>query len=134
MANDPHEYSADDLHPTAWGICTELGDGGWETIWRLTFTAPQPRRSIPVYDNGAGFRATLETTGGTGGVLRVLTREDAMAAKNYPLTFTSFGIVNDSVAEIREIQDRPRDWYAPFRNRPPGHRPPVRADRPDGRR
>lgn len=72
----------------------------------------------------AGFRATLETTGGTGGVLRVLTREDAMSAKNYPLTFTSFGIVNDSVAEIREIQDRPRDWYAPFRNRLP--------DRPSG--
>ncbi|MGW0180621.1 hypothetical protein [Nocardia sp. NPDC003345] len=118
MTDEPSGYSAENLRPTAWGICTELDDGHWETLWRLTFAAPRRAGSLPIHsDETAGFRATLETNGGTRAELRVSTRDDAMSAVYYPLTFTSFAIVNDSVGELREIQDRPRDWYAPFRDR-----------------
>ncbi|WP_062996570.1 hypothetical protein [Nocardia jinanensis] len=118
MTEEPPGYSAAHLRPTVWGTRAELDNGQWETVWRLTFATPQPRRSVPIHvDEKSGFRAILETNGGTRGDLRVSTRGDAMSAAYYPLTFTSFAIVNDSVAEIREIQGRPRDWYAPFRDR-----------------
>ncbi|WP_416566661.1 hypothetical protein [Nocardia testacea] len=118
MTDEPPGYSAADLRPTVWGSRTRHDDGRWETVWRLTFAAPRARRTSVVHqDEEAGFRAVLETHDGTEGELRVLTRRDAMSAEYYPLTFISFAIVNDTVAEIREIQGRPRDWYAPFRNR-----------------
>lgn len=118
MTEEHPDYSAADLRPTAWGSRTALDDGRWETVWRLTFAAARARQTLVVHqDEKAGFRATLETHGGTAGELRVLTRRDAMAPEYYPLTFTSFAVVNDTVGEIREIQGRPRDWYAPFRDR-----------------
>ncbi|MEU1520915.1 hypothetical protein ACH474_03700 [Nocardia rhamnosiphila] len=118
MTEEPPAYSAADLRPTVWGSRARYDDGRWETVWRLTFAAPRARQTLAVHqDEKAGFRAVLETYGGTGGELRVLTRRDAMAAEYYPLTFTSFAIVNDTVGELREIQGRPRDWYAPFRDR-----------------
>ena len=118
MTGESADYSAANLRPTVWGSRAELHDGRWETVWRLTFAAPRSRQTTVVHqDEKAGFRATLETHGGIGGELRVLTREDAMAPEYYPLTFTSFAIVNDAFGEIREIQGCPRDWYAPFRGR-----------------
>ncbi|MGW5381458.1 hypothetical protein [Nocardia sp. NPDC003963] len=118
MTHESPEYSGANLRPTVWGEVTESTDGYWETVWRLGFTGPQPRRSLLVQANDeSGFRATLETDGSADGVLRVRTRADAMSAVYYPLTFTSFAVVNDTVGEIREIQGLPRDWYAPFRDR-----------------
>lgn len=118
MTDEPPEYSAANLRPTVWGSRAELDDGRWETVWHLTFTAPRSREALVVHeDEESGFRATLQTHGGTAGELRVLTHQDAMAPDYYPLTFTSFAIVNDTVGEIREIQGCPRDWYAPFRDR-----------------
>lgn len=53
--------------------------------------------------------------GGVDGELHIFTREHAMSAVYYPLTYKSLRIVNDSIAEIDKIQGLPRDWYAPFR-------------------
>ncbi|WP_378730821.1 hypothetical protein [Nocardia brasiliensis] len=113
-----NEYSAADLRKTVWGNITELDDGRWETVWHLEFPTSQERTVVEVYrDDGIGFCATLQVTGDRVGELRVLTREQAMSAEYYSPTFTCFGIVNDSLAEIGTIQGLPKDWYAPFRQR-----------------
>ncbi|MCP2320863.1 hypothetical protein APR12_006253 [Nocardia amikacinitolerans] len=85
-------------------------------MWQLEFLSSYRERSVNVLsDSMIGFRAVLEMKGGVDGELHIFTSEHAMSAVNYPMTYKSFRIVNDSIAEIDKIQGLPRDWYAPFR-------------------
>jgi hypothetical protein len=68
-------------------------------------------------DDAQGFAAELHVIAPGEATLEVRTSREAMSPEYYPLTFTSFRVVNDELEVIQTIEDLPRDWYAPFRSR-----------------
>ncbi|MEU4813249.1 hypothetical protein AB0H20_28945 [Nocardia fluminea] len=120
MSSNHYEYSASNIKKTTWGRVREFGDGYWETVWQLTFKSTQPLGDVDVFRSSDGsFFADLRMIDSTNGELRVTTNKDAMAAENYPHTYTCFRIINDEFGEIETIEAHPKEWYSPFRNR--GH-------------
>ncbi|MGK5641693.1 hypothetical protein ACSNOK_25735 [Streptomyces sp. URMC 126] len=84
----------------------------------MSVSAPPAREPVLILcDTAAGFRAALDLTDPREARLRVTTRDHAMSAAHFPLTYTAFRLVDDEVGRIGEIQGLPRDWYAPFRGR-----------------
>lgn len=122
MPDDP--YAAARIRKTVWGRVTKEADGTWLTVWRFELEAssndaPGSRESVHVWEDASiGFSAVLEFVAPEEADLVIRTERPAMSAEYYSPTFAAFGIVNDELAEIRAIQGKPRDWYAPFRSRP----------------
>ncbi|WP_152646357.1 hypothetical protein [Streptacidiphilus albus] len=89
------------------------------TIWRLKMDTPLTvgeKREI-MTDIESGFQAVLSSSMPGELILQVNTERPAMSPEYYPLTFSSFRIVNDEIGPIETIEGLPRDWYAPFRSR-----------------
>ncbi len=124
MADDPGaisgEYSAAQIKKTTWGKTSESAEGGWETVWKFEMdTSRIGDSSVQVHsDDELGFNARLYVVENGRANLVVRTVGHAMLAEYYPLTFTSFRLVNDNLGAIETIEGLPRDWYAPFRSRP----------------
>jgi hypothetical protein len=116
VSGGENEYPASALYPTKWGEFFQRSDGKWETVWLLLLAHSVESREIAVHsDDSAGLVVTLHGSGKSEAELRVVTREHAMAAENYPATYKAFRLVDETIARIEEIQGLPRDWYAPFR-------------------
>ncbi|MFE6919614.1 hypothetical protein ACFVAV_01075 [Nocardia sp. NPDC057663] len=112
------DYAASKIRKTTWGSIRALEDGSFETAWHLTFHTPQDPKESEVYrDDRIGFQAALNITDQFAAELLVTTRDSAMSAAYYPPTFKSFGLVDDTIAELATIEGHPKDWYAPFRDR-----------------
>ncbi|MGW7024975.1 hypothetical protein ACWGGS_37290 [Streptomyces decoyicus] len=115
---NPSPYNASAIKKTTWGAFAQNPDETWETTWKLSMKAAPKQNSILILkDDKAGFAAILHTSNPMESQLLIKTRDHAMSAIYYPLTFQAFGIVNDEFGEIDKIEGLPRDWYAPFRNR-----------------
>jgi hypothetical protein len=123
MDRDPDSviqgYSAAQIKKTTWGEIAEIAPGVWKTVWELAMdTSRIDAGPLLIHsDDGLGFIAQLYPAD-TGRVrLTVYATGHAMRAEYYPLTFTTFRLVNDDVGEIETIEGLPRDWYSPFRTR-----------------
>lgn len=113
------EYQAGDIKKTVWGQIRETRDGAWLTSWALGMDASRARDWNPVIlvEPEVGFEAELQIVDTESATLQIKTTAPAMSAEYYPLTFSSFRIVNDEIGEIWTIEGLPRNWYAPFRTR-----------------